>query len=193
MSQNPDDLEAVRTIVKALEPFEAKDQERIIRWAREKLGLSTSASPLEQASTDVGKTGSTLPGTDARKAYASIKDFVKSKDPQTDNQLAATVAYYYRFEAPEAERKQAIAKEDIRNACRLADIDRLHRPEQTLVNAFHAGLLNKGSERGSYAINSVGENLVAMTLPASIRPTSKQVVRRSTKPTSSKAVKRSKK
>jgi len=32
-----DDLDAVRTVVEALDGFEAKDQERIIRWTREKL------------------------------------------------------------------------------------------------------------------------------------------------------------
>ncbi len=35
-----DDLEAVRAIVAALNSFDAKDQERILRWAREKLGLT---------------------------------------------------------------------------------------------------------------------------------------------------------
>jgi hypothetical protein len=37
-------------------------------------------------------------------------------------------------------------------------------PAQTLINAHGAGLLDT-AERGAYAINSVGENLVAMTLP----------------------------
>ena len=40
MPQQKDDLEAVRLVADALEGFEAKDQERIIRWAREKLGLA---------------------------------------------------------------------------------------------------------------------------------------------------------
>ena len=42
MGSKPDDLEAVRTITSTLEPFDKNDQERIIRWAREKLGLSNS-------------------------------------------------------------------------------------------------------------------------------------------------------
>ncbi len=40
MPTAPDDLDAVRTVVTALEGFDSKDQERIIRWASEKLGLS---------------------------------------------------------------------------------------------------------------------------------------------------------
>ena len=38
----PDDLEAVRMLVETLQGFDAKDQERIIRWAREKIGLQPS-------------------------------------------------------------------------------------------------------------------------------------------------------
>jgi hypothetical protein len=165
MSQNPDDLEAVRTLVKALEPFEARDQERIIRWAREKLGLSAGTGTTEKTATGTIGPEQTGERRDSNQVRVSIKDFIRSKVPQSDNQLAATVAYYHRFTAPESERKQAITKEDIKDACRLASIDPPERPDQTLVNAHRAGLLDKGPEKGTYVINSVGENLVAMTLP----------------------------
>jgi hypothetical protein len=36
---------------------------------------------------------------------------------------------------------------------------------QTLLNAHNLGLLDKGTEKATFSINSVGENLVAMTLP----------------------------
>jgi hypothetical protein len=42
MTTSPDDLEAVRKVIEALTPFNGDDQERIVRWAREKLGLSPS-------------------------------------------------------------------------------------------------------------------------------------------------------
>jgi hypothetical protein len=45
MTKPTDDLEAVRAVVEALQGFEAGDQERIIRWAREKLGLVESLAP----------------------------------------------------------------------------------------------------------------------------------------------------
>ena len=38
-----DDLEAVRAVAAALEGFVADEQERIIRWAREKLNLPIAA------------------------------------------------------------------------------------------------------------------------------------------------------
>lgn len=37
-------------------------------------------------------------------------------------------------------------------------------PAQVLVNAYHDGLFDRGG-KGSYKLNSVGENLVAMALP----------------------------
>lgn len=45
MTKPTDDLEAVRAVVEALQGFEAGDQERIIRWAREKLGPVESPAP----------------------------------------------------------------------------------------------------------------------------------------------------
>jgi hypothetical protein len=39
MSSKPDDLEAVRSLADTLQPFASEDRERIIRWAREKLGM----------------------------------------------------------------------------------------------------------------------------------------------------------
>jgi hypothetical protein len=41
MSSKPDDLEAVRSIAETLQPFANDDRERIIRWARERLVMST--------------------------------------------------------------------------------------------------------------------------------------------------------
>jgi len=169
MAQSGDDLDAVRTIVKALDGFEPKEQERILRWAREKLGLWVSSSSQDKR-TPFSPVEQERSPSSASRPPVDIKAFLNVKQPTSERQLAAAVAYYYRFEAPETQRKEAITKDDLLNACRLADWDRPKKPEQTLVNAQHAGLLDKGSERGAYIINSVGENLVAMTLPEAGKP-----------------------
>jgi hypothetical protein len=166
MKKELDDLKAVRTLVSILEGFEKTDQERVIRWAREKLGLpsATSGTPLIHGPDKPLKLGEALLTGGSAGAGKDIKAFVAEKRPATDNHFTATVAYYYRFEAPEAQRKDAITAEDLQDACRKAGRERLKNPGQTLINAHSAGLLDK-AERGAYAINSVGENLVAMTLP----------------------------
>jgi hypothetical protein len=46
-----------------------------------------------------------------------IKSFVTAKNPRSDVQFAATVAYYFQFEAPQSERKSAINKDDLQDAC----------------------------------------------------------------------------
>jgi hypothetical protein len=181
---NLDDLEAVRAVVEAIEGFDALAQERIIRWAREKLGLAVA--PVTPAGS-----GHTLPAsresgisTPAATQHrgTDIRTFVASKNPQSDVHFAATVAYYYRFEAPVNDGREAITAEDLQEACRQVNRDRLKKPSQTLINAHQQGLLNKASERGSYSINTVGENLVAMALPTTsgaATGTSRSVRRRS--------------
>ena len=169
-----DDLEAVRTIAAALEAFAGPEQERILRWVREKVGLPVSTTPHTDP-TRQARESAALPDSDTRPV--DLKSFVKAKDPQSDVQFAATVAYYYRFQAPEPQRKTAVTANDLQEACRLADRDRLVKPAQTLINANGQGLLDKAGERGSYAINTVGENLVAMALPNSA-PSAKPTRRR---------------
>lgn len=41
----------------------------------------------------------------------------------------------------------------------------MNNPGQTLRNACYQGLLDKAEEKGAYKVNTVGENLVAVTLP----------------------------
>ncbi len=163
----PDDLEALKAIVEALKPFKQDDQDRILRWTREKFGLAavpyiegTRLAPEKLVGTSTG--GVVPQGQGAR--TTDIKSFVNSKNPQSDNQFAATVAYYYQFEAPEAQRKATIIAADVQNATRLAGRNRLGDPAKTLRNALGQGYFDLAA-RGSYTLSTVGENLVAMALP----------------------------
>ncbi len=167
MPPQKDDLEAVRLVADALEGFETKDQERIIRWAREKLGLAVApagSSPSSAPPSPAGSTAGPASGS-LSSAPKDLKTFVAEKKPKNDVQFAATVAYYYRFVAPTDQQKSEVTKTDLQDACRLVGHERFTHPGQTLRNAHTLGLLNRGSESGSFAINSVGENLVDVTLP----------------------------
>jgi hypothetical protein len=158
-----DEFDTTRIIVEALTPFDAKSQELIIRWAREKLGLQPAQSPIAPPAGPAPL----IPPRDSVGAGGrppDIKAFVETKKPQSDNQFAAVVAYYYQFEAPENERKQAITKEDLQDATRKVGRDRINLPGQTLINAHGRGYFDK-AERGTYKLTTVGENLVAMALP----------------------------
>lgn len=74
------------------------------------------------------------------------------------------MAYYYRFEAPAEERKDTITSEVLQESTRLAGRNRLTKPVMTLNNSKNLGYLDPVG-RGSFKINTVGENLVAMALP----------------------------
>jgi hypothetical protein len=162
-TSTPDDFEALKTIVEALKPFPREDQERILRWTREKFGLaSTSEQGRGQDRYDHQQGHGSDHGTETKSK--DIRTFVNEKNPQSDNQFAATVAYYYRFEAPEAQRKIEITPTDVQEATRLAGRTRLGDPAKTISNAHGQGYFDK-TGRGSYALSTVGENLVAMALP----------------------------
>lgn len=170
MAKAPDDLEAVRAVTSALSGFSPEEQERVIRWAREKLGLAAAPRtspeetipqpPVQPKPIEQGDRAQP-PGTPK-----DLKTFVSSKNPKSDVQFAATVAYFYRFEASPEQRRTEIDAAALQNACRLAARQRLKHPGMTLTNAKNQGFLDKGSDTGKFAINSVGENLVAMTLPS---------------------------
>lgn len=163
MTTPPDDLEAVRKVIEALTPFNKDDQERIVRWAREKLGLSPSyeSTAIHPQSSGPRQSGFPAPsGTSS----VTLRDFVEQKQPKADVHFVAVVAYYYQFEAGDAERKTSITAKDLQDACRLAKRNRFKDPGVALQNAFKVGYVDK-AERGSYRLNSVGENLVAMALP----------------------------
>jgi len=170
VSKPTDDLEAVRTVVDAIAEFEAKEQQRILRWVAEKVGLPEpfqqaalhSALPKEHSTQHAPAQPGERPTTVSTQ---DIKSFVSLKNPRSDVQFAATVAYYFQFEAPQADRKKVISKDDLQEACRKAGRERLGNPGQTLRNAHKLGMLDKGEEPSTFSINTVGENLVAMTLP----------------------------
>lgn len=162
MSQKPDDLDALRTIITALDPFDESERERIMRWASEKLGIKNIAPPMTQGVPPAANNPNIPPTTPG--GIKDIKSFLTEKNPTSANQLVAAVAYYYKFEAPVAERKNSITKEDLLDACRKATLERPKAPNVVMVNAAKYGLVdNVGT--GAYEINAVGENLVAVSMP----------------------------
>lgn len=185
-----DDFDAVRALVDTLSPFDVKDRERIIRWACEKLGMVpdavvAAAIPVvasiqhEAAGADMGA------ATSAARPVKDIKSFVQEKSPKSDQQLAAVVAYFYKFEVPADQQKETISGGDLQDACRKADCTRPARPAQTMLNAFNAGYFDK-ADHGQYRLNSVGENLVAMVLPAGGSETKPRIAKRRTSKATSK-------
>ncbi|HEY2232364.1 MAG TPA: hypothetical protein VGK01_02710 [Candidatus Angelobacter sp.] len=158
-----DDLDAVRQIVEAVKDFRPEEQQRIFRWASEKLNLPLGVSGPIGTSPGLSAAQASSPSPaaalNATTSVPDIKTFMSLKKPKSDVQFAAATAYYHRFEAAPAERKDAITKDDLQEAARKASRERFADPRNTLNNAHRLGLLDKGSEKATFVINSVGENL----------------------------------
>jgi hypothetical protein len=165
------DFDAAKKIVDELKDLSKERQERVLRWVSESIGIvvfSGGATPLSGAGAvgaamPIGETNSSSSGVAL--GGRDIRSFVAQKAPTSDNQFAAVVAYYYRFEAPPTQRKNTIGGADLQEAARLAGRKRLSNPRQTLKHAKNMGYLDN-VDRGAFSINTVGENLVAMTLPS---------------------------
>jgi hypothetical protein len=170
----PDDFEVAKSVFEKLKDVSRERQERVLRWVAEGLGVTIPVTVPSGMPAHVSPLLSDLshaqPSARAISEPArDIKSFVEAKNPRSDQQFAATVAYYYRFEAPPAERKETINARVVQEAARLVGRKRLTNPKATLNNAKNSGYLDN-KERGEFAINTVGENLVVMTLPGDGKP-----------------------
>ncbi len=164
---------AAEEIKGILDGREKAEQERILRWVNESLGLSglheaaSIQTPSAPASAEALPQTPTGPHGLASPASARPKDmklFVAEKKPKSDLQFAAVVAYFHRFEAPEPSRKETISAQDLQEAARLSGWSRFRNPSVTLTNAVRQGYIDRAG-RGELKLNAVGENLVAMALP----------------------------
>lgn len=169
LGQDPspsEDFDTAKSVVDKLASLSRDRQERILRWVSESLGMVLSGAPPAGTAFPTQPI-STAPasGTVASGTARDIKSFIAGKSPKSDNQFASAVAYYYRFDAPPAVRRDAIDGDLLQEAARQAGWHRFKRPSDTLNNALKAGYLDS-AERGTFKLNNVGENLVAMAMPS---------------------------
>ena len=159
-------FDAAKAIVESLKGLDNEHQEQAIRFASESLGLRASSRSQPPAGTGHSPPATPTPPLPAEthERATDIKQFTEAKAPRTDTQFAAIAAYYYQFEAPEDQRKDTIGPEDLQEAARLASRRRPGNAGQTLRNARNAGYLDN-AESGRFRLSTVGENLVAVTLP----------------------------
>jgi hypothetical protein len=155
---------AAEEIKAILEGRDKVEQERILRWVGESIGAVAGQIVTPQPSLAASPTVQISPQLSAARRK-DIKTFVSEKAPKNDVQFAAVAAYFYRFEASEAERKDVIVADDLQTAGRQARGYGFKQPHVTLNNAVTLGYFDRAG-RGEFKLNAVGENLVAMTLPS---------------------------
>jgi hypothetical protein len=178
-SEPKDQFAVFRSVVAQLGALTADEQRMVVKWTCEKLGIDVGL-----AAPNFSAPGQLASPSRPHSGGPDIKTFCTEKAPQSDNHFAAVVAYYYRFVSPQ--KKEAISGDELQEAARLVNRTRLKDPAKTLHNALSGGLLDKAG-RGTFRINTVGENLVAVVLPgggAGAQASSRKPARRK-KPASS--------
>jgi hypothetical protein len=210
MTTAKSDFMAAEEIKGILHGRDKVEQERIIRWVNESLGLATvptagsGITGALLAPTPHSAPPTTLTAHPAEPARPKdIRSFVGEKQPKSDVQFAAVAAYFNRFVAPQATRRETITPAELDDAGRQARGCGFKKPLVTLSNARQLGYFDRAG-RAEFRLNAVGENLVAMALPSTgtdnggtgrgtrkvKRPT--RGVNRRSKPKQDAAVKRSK-
>ncbi|MCS3726976.1 hypothetical protein [Bradyrhizobium betae] len=181
------EFDAAKIIAETLAGLDRPQQERALRFASEALGLKAP-----EASAPAGRQAEHLASVENVREPAralDIKQFTEAKAPQSDQQFAAVTAYYYQFEAPAHARRESIDAELLSEAARLATRKRPSR--YALNNAKNAGYLDSAGH-GEFRLNTVGENLVAITLPGKAATAGQKAGRQRRQPAGRKASSRKK-
>ena len=164
------EFEAIKTITGVLESLNASAQQRVLRFAMEHLGLGADLRGQEQEGGGGAEVqeGAEQENHEAKeKQIVDIRTFKNEKDPQSDVQMAALVAYYLAELAPEERRKDAISKSDVIEYFKQAGYPLPEAPKDTLPHAKSAGYFDKAGH-GRYKLNPVGHNLVVHKLPGPV-------------------------
>lgn len=169
MSEIPSDpeLNAIQSIINALEPLNAEARQRVIAYIFQRLGLAIEqqATSINSGELSVGSATTNPPITPITSVVMDIRTLKEQKAPSTAIEMAAIVAFYLTELAPSDTRKDVISKNEIDNYFKQANFPLPKDSKFTLPNASKAGYFD-ALGNGQYRLNPVGFNLVAHGLPA---------------------------
>jgi len=161
------ELQAIGTLLSALEPLSDEACKNIIMYVFQRLGMEFAPQDPRSATPPMSvAAASHAAGLEAEAATAiDIRSFKEEKLPRTASEMVAVAAYYLAHLAPPGERRDHIVADDIRRCFLQASFPLPSAPPHiTLVKAADAGYVD-ARERGQYRLNPVGYNLVTNTLP----------------------------
>ena len=167
-SEIKSELKAIETITEVLKKLEKTTQQRVLQYAMQHLGLRIEEAQEEQASQHL------------QQRVVDIRTLRAQKQPSSDIEMAAIVAYYLSELAPAENRKDVIGTDDIKTYFNQAGHPPPSGPQFTLPNAKSAGYFESAGH-GKYRLNPVGHNLVAHGLPRAKGESPSRPIRRRTK------------
>ncbi|RKZ36142.1 MAG: hypothetical protein DRQ49_18405 [Gammaproteobacteria bacterium] len=175
------ELKAIETITKTLADLDKAAQQRVLQYSMQHLDLHVEhfnqlpAIPPEKKGEQAKQSMQHL-----QQLPVDIRSLSDQKQPNSDMEMAAIVAYYLSEVAPEDERKDSIVTKDIKKYFKQAGYPLPGGPQFTLPNAKAAGYFESAGH-GKYKLNPVGYNLVVHGLPRAKSESSSQPTRRKTK------------
>jgi hypothetical protein len=175
MEQSIDkEIEAIKTVLHALEPLDERVRTTVLQYVFQRLGIAqhlNSTGAVPNASNSPPPAAAEAPkSSDSDVGQIHIKQFKDEKKPRSANEMAALVAYYLSHLAEEGARKDRIAAKDVETYFKIAGYPLPSKTAMTLPNAKAAGYLD-ASGNGEYKLNAVGHNLVVHSMPRTDRDT----------------------
>lgn len=159
-------IKAITTLVEVLRPLDEAQRANVLDFVFRSLSIkpmtpqSTPAAPLPAAAQTSPPLAQHL-----IQPTGDIRTLTEQKKPTSVNQMVAVLGYYLAHLAPEGERKDTLAPDDIKKYFVQAGFPLPSaEPRHTLGNAKAAGYLDS-VDRATFRLNAVGHNLVAHKLP----------------------------
>ena len=159
MAAKDQELEAIRSVIAALEPLDDQGRSRVLEYVLKRLQMAAVRAP-----SPIQETAHTASASSQTRGVVDIRSLKEEKKPQSLNQMAALIAYYLSELAPEGERSDTINSDVLRRYLKVAGFRLPRDIRYTLINAASAGYLDNVG-RGEYRLNPVGYNLVVHGLP----------------------------
>jgi hypothetical protein len=174
MSKVDQEIEAIKTVLAALEALDADVRTNVLEYVLKRLKLepvqAERPAPASYAHSaelheSVGRVESVVSKTAASlEGPLHIKDFKEEKKPKSAIEMAALVAYYLENLAPAGHRKATIGAKDVETQFKIAEFPLPGQLRFTLPNAKVAGYFDSAGD-GEYRLNAVGHNLVVHSMP----------------------------
>ena len=162
------EVDAIRTLLTALEPLDPRATVSVLDYVIRRLGIDIKTGAghgePEDDTHPPPPPGEPPPPESEQKGEIHIRDLKEEKQPRSANEMAALVAYYVSHSAPKGERKKTVTTKDIETYFKISDFRLPTKPQFTLPNAKAAGYLDAVGS-GEYKLNPVGYNLVVHSLP----------------------------
>ena len=180
------ELKAIETITNTLSSLDKTAQQRVLQYAMQHLGLEIGQVYQLKQDLQINKEFLQEPkGEYGQQRVVDIRSLRDQKQPSSDMEMAAIVAYYLSELAPEENRKEVIATEDVKTYFKQAGHPLPKGPQFTLPNAKAAGYFESAGH-GRYKLNPVGHNLVVHGLPRADSESSQRPRRKKTTKSSKK-------